>query len=74
MDHIAAALATIHGQIVRLAVAEELAAHDDIAEQVRQLHVDVSIAADALRDAYDELNGIQEPGARSATLAQRKLL
>ena len=74
MDHIAAALATIHGQIVRLAVAEELAAHDDIAEQVRQLHVGVSIAADALRDAYDELNGIQEPGARSATLAQRKLL
>jgi hypothetical protein len=56
MEHITASLATIHGQIVRLTVTEELAAHDEFAAQVRNLRIEVSTAADALRDAYhDEL-------------------
>jgi hypothetical protein len=57
MEHITASLATIHGQIVRLTVTEELAAHDELAAQVRSLRVEASTAADALRDAYrDELS------------------
>lgn len=57
MEHITASLATIHGQIVRLSVTEELAAHDDLAAEVRALRVEAGTAADALRDAYqDELS------------------
>ena len=56
MEHITASLTTIHGQIVRLTVTEELAAHDELATQVRNLRIEASTAADALRDAYhDEL-------------------
>jgi hypothetical protein len=54
MEHITASLATIHGQIVRLTVTEELAAHDELAAQVGRLRIEASIAADALQAAYRE--------------------
>jgi hypothetical protein len=55
MEHAAASLAAIHGQIVRMGAAEEAVAQRDVASDVRSLRRDVNVIADALRETYDEL-------------------
>jgi chromosome segregation ATPase len=56
MEHIAATLGAINAQIVRMSVVEEASAQVRIAEQVRDLRREVDAAADALHDAYRELD------------------
>jgi type IV secretory pathway TrbD component len=55
MEHIVATLGTIHAQVVRMSVEEEAAAQGRVAEQVRDLRREVGAAADALQEAYDDL-------------------
>jgi hypothetical protein len=55
LEHIAASLGAIRGQIVRASVSEHSLADDDVATQVRTLQSEVAITADVLRDAYGEL-------------------
>lgn len=55
MEHIAATLGVIHAQIVRMNVAEEGFAQGRVLEQVRDLRHEVDAAADALHEAYREL-------------------
>jgi len=56
MEHIVATLGVIHAQIVRVSVAEEASAQRRVAEQVRDLRHEVDAAADALHEAYSELD------------------
>ena len=56
MEHIVATLGLIHAQIVRVSVAEEASAQRRVAEQVRDLRHEVDAAADALHEAYRELD------------------
>jgi predicted secreted protein len=56
MEHIVATLGFIHAQIVRASVAEEASAQRRVAEQVRDLRDEVDAIADALHEAYRELD------------------
>jgi hypothetical protein len=56
MEHAAASLAAIHGQIVRMNATEEALVQADVAAEVRNLRREVNIEADAMREAYDELS------------------
>jgi hypothetical protein len=56
IEHAGASLGAIHGQIVRMNATEEAAAQADIAAEVRDLRREVNIAADAMRETYDELS------------------
>jgi hypothetical protein len=56
MEHIVATLGFIHAQILRASVAEEASAQRRVAEQVRDLRHEVDAAADALHEAYRELD------------------
>jgi hypothetical protein len=55
LEHIAASLGAIRGQVVRARVSEQSLAHDDVSTQIRTLQSEVAITADVLRDAYGEL-------------------
>ena len=55
MEHITATLGAINAQIVRMSVEEEAAAQTRVAEQVRDLRSEVSAAADAMQEAYEEI-------------------
>jgi len=56
MEHIVATLGYIHAQIVRASVAEEASAQRRVAERVRDLRHEVDAAADALHEAYREVD------------------
>jgi hypothetical protein len=56
MEHITATLGAINAQIVRMSVEEEAAAQTRVAEQVRDLRSEVSAAADAMQEAYEEID------------------
>ncbi|MDP9303817.1 MAG: hypothetical protein M3O92_04845 [Actinomycetota bacterium] len=56
MEHAGASLGAIHGQIVRMNATEEATAQPDVAAEVRDLRREVNIAADAMRETYDELS------------------
>jgi chromosome segregation ATPase len=56
IEHIVATLGYIHAQIVRASVAEETSAQRRVAERVRDLRHEVDAAADALHDAFRELD------------------
>jgi hypothetical protein len=56
MEHIVATLGFIHAQIVRVSVAEEASAQRRVADQVRDLRHEVDAVADALHEAYRELD------------------
>ena len=56
MEHIVATLGFIHAQIVRVSVAKEASAQRRVADQVRDLRHEVDAIADALHDAYRELD------------------
>jgi hypothetical protein len=55
MEHLAATLGAIHAQIVRMSVEEEAGEQRRVAEQVRDLRQEVAAAADALQEAYDDV-------------------
>jgi hypothetical protein len=55
MEHIAATLGAIHGQIVRMSVTEEAAAQGEVATQVRSLREEVGAVADGMREAYAQV-------------------
>ena len=57
MEHVVASLGAIHAQVVRMGSAEEAAAQPNIAGEVRSLRREVNIAAEAMRETYDELTG-----------------
>jgi hypothetical protein len=56
MEHVGASLGAIHGQIVRMNATEEAAVQSSIAKEVLDLRREVGLAADALRETYDELS------------------
>jgi hypothetical protein len=56
MEHAAASLGAIHGQIVRMNATEEAVVQADVAAEVRNLRREVSMEADAMRETYDELS------------------
>jgi predicted nucleic acid-binding Zn-ribbon protein len=56
MEHAAASLGAVHGQIVRMNAAEGTEAQADVAAEVRGLRREVNVAADAMRETYDELS------------------
>jgi hypothetical protein len=55
MEHLDASLGAIHGQIVRMSVAEESSMQNDIAGQVRELRERVSTLADGFGEAFGKL-------------------
>ena len=59
MEHAAASLGAMHGQIVRMNATEDFAAQADLAAEVRSLRREVNSAADAMRETYDELSSGQ---------------
>jgi chromosome segregation ATPase len=56
VQHIVATLGFIHAQIVRMSVAEEASLQHRVADQVRDLRHEVDAIADALHQAYRELD------------------
>jgi hypothetical protein len=56
MEHAGVSLGVIHGQIVRMNATEAAAAQADVAAEVRGLRREVNVAADAMRETYDELS------------------
>lgn len=56
MEHAAASLGAVHGQVVRMNAAEGAEAQADVAAEVRSLRREVNVAADAMRETYDELS------------------
>jgi len=55
LEHLAASLGVIRGEIVRMSVAEDASVQDDLAEQVRNLRERVSSVADGLSEATSQL-------------------
>ena len=56
MEHLAATLGAIHArEFVRMSVEEEAGEQRRVAEQVRDLRQEVAAAADALQEAYDDV-------------------
>jgi hypothetical protein len=56
MEHIAATLGAVHAQIVRMSVEEQAAEQARVASRVRDLRREVGAAADALQEAYRDLD------------------
>jgi prefoldin subunit 5 len=56
MEHLVATLGLIRAQIVRVSVAEEASAQHRVADQVRHLRHEVDAIADALDQAYRDLD------------------
>jgi len=56
MEHIAATLGAVHAQIVRMSVEEEAAEQGRVADRVRDLRREVGAAADAMQEAYRDLD------------------
>jgi hypothetical protein len=56
MDHIVATLGAVHAQIVRMSVEEEASEQARVAGRVRDLRQEVGAAADALQEAYRDLD------------------
>jgi hypothetical protein len=55
LEHLAASLGVIRGEIVRMSVAEDASVQDDVADQVRSLRERVSTLADGLTEATSKL-------------------
>jgi hypothetical protein len=56
MEHLIASLAVVHGQLVRMSVADEQLVQDDVAGQVRDLRERVGAVAEGMREAVAELD------------------
>jgi hypothetical protein len=56
LEHLAASLGVIRGQIVRMSVAEDASVQDDLAGQVRSLRERVSALAEGLTEATSSLS------------------
>jgi hypothetical protein len=56
MEHIAATLGAVHAQIVRMSVEEEASEQGRVAGRVRDLRREVGASADAMQEAYRELD------------------
>jgi predicted nucleic acid-binding Zn-ribbon protein len=54
MEHLAASLGVVHGQLVRMAVAEDAAMQDELAGQVRELRDRVGAVAEGLNAAVSQ--------------------
>jgi hypothetical protein len=61
LEHLAASLGVVRGQIVRMSVAEDASVQDDLADQVRSLRERVSAVAEGLTEATSQL----PPAARA---------
>ena len=55
LEHLAASLGVIRGEIVRMTVAEDAGVQDDLADQVRDLRERVSTVAEGLSEATSQL-------------------
>jgi len=53
MEHLAASLGVVHGQLVRVNVAEEASLQDDLAGEVRSLRERVGAVAEGLGAAFE---------------------
>jgi hypothetical protein len=56
MEHLAASLGTVHGQLVRMSVAEEAAGQTELAKQVRDLRDRVKALAQGMTEAYAQVS------------------
>jgi hypothetical protein len=61
LEHLAASLGVIRGEIVRMSVAEDASVQDDLADQVRDLRERVSSVAEGLSDAASQLDPATSP-------------
>lgn len=57
MEQATASLAAILGHVVRMNATEEAASQRDVVAEARSLRRNVSLSADAARDAHEELSG-----------------
>jgi hypothetical protein len=55
LEHLAASLGVIRGQIVRMSVAEDASVQDDVADQVRNLRERMTLVAEGLTEATSQL-------------------
>lgn len=55
MEHLTASLAVVHGQVVRMSVAEASLLQEDVAKQVRDLRERVGALAGGIDEALDQL-------------------
>jgi hypothetical protein len=56
MEHLNASLAVVHGQVVRMSVAEESSLQEDVASQVRDLRERVGTLAGGIDEALGQLD------------------
>lgn len=54
MEHLTASLGVVHGQMVRMSVAEESLMQDELASQVRELRDRVGAVAEGLNEAFSQ--------------------
>lgn len=54
MEHLTASLGVVHGQMVRMSVAEESLMQDELAGQVRELRDRVGAVAEGLNEAFSQ--------------------
>lgn len=55
LEHLAASLGVVRGEIVRMSIAEDASVQDDLADQVRDLRQRVSTVAEGLSEAASQL-------------------
>jgi hypothetical protein len=56
IEHIAATLGTIHAQLVRMSAEERAGEQNQLASQVRDLRREIGAAADAMEEAYGDVD------------------
>jgi hypothetical protein len=56
IEHLVASLGAVHGELVRMSVAEDALARDSVTEQVRELRRRVNAVAGGMGEAVDELD------------------
>jgi hypothetical protein len=61
IEHVVASLGAIHGELVRITVAEDAFARESVAEQVRELRRRVTAVAEGMDEAVVELDPPPEP-------------
>jgi hypothetical protein len=61
IEHVVASLGAIHGELVRITVAEDAFARERVAEQVRELRRRVTAVAEGMDEAVHELEPPPEP-------------
>lgn len=56
LEHIAASLGAIHAQVIRMSVEAEASEQRRVADDVRTLRLEITAAADALQEAYGDVD------------------